>query len=264
MTDERFKELDIDYLYDQIIFFKEKGIRVALDDFGTGTSTLELIARLPIDCLKIDQTFVRNIISNPSNVVIVETALDCAKRLGISACLEGVETEDVKNFVSKYHANYHQGYYYSKPVSIESFKSIIDKTWKTVGISLIKSNNKSTFDVNNIISMMPGGFFVYLNDETERIILANEALLDIFECANMEEFIELTGNSFKGMVHKDDYERVDNEIKYQINNSSKNYDKVKYRIVTKNGNIKHVVDYGHLVEKAYNDDVFYVFIVEEM
>ena len=261
---ERCKNLKIDFLKEQLNFFREKGIRIALDDFGTGTSTLRLIGDLPIDCVKIDQSFVLNIISNPSNAVIVETVLDCAKKLDISVCLEGIENIEIRRFVSKYYANYHQGYYYSKPVRIEEFMSIIEKTWKTQGITLIKSTNKSSFDVNNIISMMPGGFFVYMNDETERIILANEALLDLFECNTMDEFVELTGNSFRGLVHKDDYERVNNEIKQQIAKSNKNYDQVKYRIITKNGNIKKVVDYGHLVTKKYNDDVFYVFIVEEI
>lgn len=261
---ERCKKLDIEYLKEQISFFRENGIRMALDDFGTGTSTLRLIADLPIDCVKIDKSFILNIINNPSNAVIVETVLDCAKRLGISVCLEGIENIEIKNFVAKYYANYHQGYYYSKPLKFNEFKQIIDKTWKSEGISLIKSNNKSSFDVNNIISMMPGGFFIYVNDESEKIILANEALLDIFECDTMEEFMHLTGNSFKGMVHKDDYERVDKEIKEQITSSSKCYDQVKYKITTKNGKIKNILDYGHLVQKEYNDDVFYVFIVEEM
>ena len=261
---ERCKNLNVNYLKKQLDFFRNKGIRIALDDFGTGTSTLKLIADLPIDCVKIDQSFIRNILSNPSNVVIVETVLDCAKRLGISVCLEGIENKEIKDFVTKYYVNYQQGYYYSKPVVFDEFMKIIHSTWKTKGISLIKPSNKSSFDISNIISMMPGGFFVYINDETERIILANEALLDIFECNTMDEFIELTGNSFRGLVHKDDYERVDAEIKSQIANSVKNYDQVKYRIVTKNGKVKNVIDYGHLVEKEYNDDAFYVFIVEEI
>jgi hypothetical protein len=79
----------------------------------------------------------------------------------------------------------------------------------------------------------------------------------------MEEFVELTNQSFKGMVYHEDYSRISKEIVQQISESEKKYDKVKYRIVTKTGKIKKVVDYGHLVTKAYNDDVYYVFIVEE-
>ena len=261
---ERCKNLNISYLQKEIEFFRNNGIRVALDDFGTGTSTLRLIGDLPIDCVKIDQSFIINILKNPSNEIIVETILDCAKRLGISVCLEGVENEEIKSFISKYYANYHQGFYYSRPVEIEEFKNKLELRWITQGIKLIKSENKSTFEVNNIISMMPGGFFIYMNDHTERIILANEALLDIYECNNIDEFMKLTNQQFKGMVHPDDYERVDLEIKQQIANSSKKYDRVRYRIITKNGKIKTVSDYGHLVTKDYNDDIFYVFMVEDI
>lgn len=67
-------------------------------------------------------------------------------------------------------------------------------------------------------------------------------------------------NGFVKDVCPEDYERVDFEIKDQISKSDKKYDKVKYRIITKNGNIKNVTDYGHLVTKDYNDDIFYVFI----
>lgn len=260
---ERCKNLDIDYLKEELSFFRNKGIKVALDDFGTGTSTLRLIADLPLDCVKVDQSFVRNILDNPSNAIVVETILDCAKRLGISVCLEGVENENIKRFVSKYYANYQQGYYYSKPVLFDEFLNVLKLNWKTKGINIIRSNNKSSYDVNNILSMMPGGFFIYLSDETERIILANEALLDLYECNSMEEFIELTNQSFKGMVHPDDYERIEKEIVEQISLSEKKYDKVRYRIITKSGKIKNVIDYGHLVTKAYNDNIYYVFIAEE-
>lgn len=260
---ERCKNLDLKFLTNNLLFFRKFGIKIALDDFGTGTSTLRLIADLPIDCVKIDQSFIRNILNNPSNVVVVETVLDCAKKLGISVCLEGVENEAVKKFVARYYANYHQGYYYSKPVLFEDFLDVLKMNWKTKGINIVRSSNKSTFDVNNIISMMPGGFFIYVNDSTERIVLANEALLDLYECDTMEEFVELTNQSFKGMVYHEDYLRISKEIVQQISESEKKYDKVKYRIVTKTGKIKKVVDYGHLVTKAYNDDVYYVFIVEE-
>ena len=261
---ERCKNLDVNYLKEQLEFFRSKKIRISLDDFGTGTSTLRLIGDLPIDCVKIDQSFIINILDNPSNSIIVETVLECAKRLGISVCLEGVENKEVKDFVSKYYANYHQGYYYSKPVSLDEFIKKLNNKWITDGIKLIKNDSKASFEVNSVISMMPCGFFIYINDKTERIVLVNEALLDIYECDNVFEFMELTNQSFKGMVHPEDYERVDFEIKDQISKSDKKYDKVKYRIITKNGNIKNVTDYGHLVTKDYNDDIFYVFIAEDL
>ena len=110
--------------------------------------------------------------------------------------------------------------------------------------------------------MMPGGFFIYLDNETEKIICINEEMLNLFECDTREEFLELTNASFKGIVHPDDYERVEQSIYRQIDESDDKMDYVSYRIITKNGKIKHVHDYGHLVHNDVDDDLFYVFINE--
>ena len=87
----------------------------------------------------------------------------------------------------------------------------------------------------------------------------------MFECETEEEFKELTGNSFKGIVHPDDYERVENSINLQIANSvNNNFDSVDYRIRTKKGNEFLVHDYGHLVKNEYNEEVYYVFLAKDI
>ena len=117
-----------------------------------------------------------------------------------------------------------------------------------------------SFDIENIVSMIPGGFVIYRDDPSERIISVNEALLKIYECDTVEEFYKLTNNSFKGMVHPDDYSRVEREIYEQIDTND-DFDYVEYRIVTNKGNIKEVRDYGHLIRgEDKSEDVFYVFI----
>ena len=80
----------------------------------------------------------------------------------------------------------------------------------------------------------------------------------------MDEFIELTNGSFAGIVHPEDYQEVRESIYEQINASDKKLDSIRYRIITKKGNIKNVCDYGHLVHMDSDVDLFYVFIVEEM
>ena len=112
--------------------------------------------------------------------------------------------------------------------------------------------------------MIPGGFFIYTDDENEKVLSVNEMLLDIFECETVDEFTELTNGSFRGIVHPDDYEEVRKSIYEQISISDKNMDFVRYRIITKTGKIKYVRDYGHLVKMDSDVDLFYVFIVEEM
>ena len=257
---ERCRNLNVNFLKEQLEFFKENGVKIALDDFGTGTSTIDLLCDLPIDCVKIDQTFILNILKNNNNQVVVDTTLQCTNKLGLNVCLEGVESEEIKNFVSKYSAKYHQGYYYSRPVEFDEFMKLIDQTWSTNKINIISQGERAGMDVNYIISKMPGAFFIYCDDETQKITCANRMLLDIFECDTEEDFYELTGNTFKGIVHPDDYERVQSEIMNQLQDNDSKMDFVKYRIITKSGAVKIVRDYGHLVTQENDVDLFYVFI----
>lgn len=262
---ERCRNLDLRFLKEQLEFFKENNVKIALDDFGTGTSTIDMLCDLPIDCVKIDQTFILNILKQNNNQVIVDTTLQCTRRLGIDVCLEGVENQEIKDFVGKYSANYHQGYYYSRPVEYDEFLGFLDRTWETEDINILYTNERNGFDVHNILSIFPGGFFIYRNEPGEKIICANEELLRMFECENAEEFKELTGNSFKGIVHPEDYDRVVNQVKRQIANSKNhNYDSVDFRIRTKKGNVFKVHDYGHLVKNEYNEEVYYVFLAKDI
>ncbi|MBR1672659.1 MAG: EAL domain-containing protein [Fretibacterium sp.] len=107
---------------------------------------------------------------------------------------------------------------------------------------------------------LPGAFFVYRATGGEEILFANEALIRIFECDSMEDFIKFTGGSFSGLVYPEDVEKVNRTIWDQISVSG-GYDYVKYRIITKKGRIKSIEDWGHLVhDDTLNDDVFYVYL----
>ncbi len=260
---ERCRNLDMNYLREQLAFFREAGIKIALDDYGTGNSTINLLCELPITCVKIDQTFILNILDKGSNRVVVDSTVQCAKRLGLTVCLEGVETQEIKDFIGKYSANYHQGYFYSRPVEFYKFKEFLKDTWPVSEVSLIKGNPKDNFGVDSILSMIPGGFFIYADNETEKILSVNEMLLDIFECKTLDEFLELTKGSFAGIVHPEDYQEVSRSIAEQITENDANLDFVKYRIITRTGKVKYVRDYGHLVHNENDADLYYVFIVEE-
>lgn len=262
---ERCWNLDLCFLKEQLSYFRKHRIKIALDDYGTGTSTIEMLCNLPLDCVKLDQTFIRNILKQKNNQVIVDTTLQCTRRLGLTVCLEGVEDQEVRDFVGQYAANYHQGYYYSRPLEYEEFIKILDQTWEREGINILYGNDRGGLDINNILSIFPGAFFIYRKDAGEKIICANESLLHMFECETEEEFKELTGNSFRGIVHPDDYERVVNCIDRQIANSrNDNFDNVEYRIRTRKGNIYTVHDYGHLVRNEYNEEVYYVFLAKDI
>ncbi len=115
-------------------------------------------------------------------------------------------------------------------------------------------------DLTEIAERMPGGFFVYRDDEKGTIIYANNVVFEIFGCKNAEEFAELTGGTFRGMICPEDRERVDGEIFNQIKTHEKQIDYVEYRIVRRDGIMRRVNDYGRRVHTKYLGEVYYVFI----
>ena len=108
---------------------------------------------------------------------------------------------------------------------------------------------------------MPGGFFIYRADDSQEILYVNQATIRMFGCETNEEFRELTGNTFMGMVHPEDFERIQNSIDEQIADvKNYNMDYVEYRIIRKDGSVRLVDDYGHYGNLPGYGDVYYVFI----
>ncbi|MBQ6381374.1 MAG: response regulator [Clostridia bacterium] len=107
---------------------------------------------------------------------------------------------------------------------------------------------------------MPGGFFIYRASD-EEILYINKPALHIFGCERVEQFAEITGNTFKGMVYPEDYESIRNSINEQIQkNSIGKLDYVEYRIVRRDGAIRWLEDYGHYHDNGESGGVYYVFI----
>ena len=129
-----------------------------------------------------------------------------------------------------------------------------------MGNSEYKEGNMGKFTISDIMQGIPGGFFIYHADGNEELIYANDEMLHLFRCETKEEFQELTGNSFKGIVHPDDLERVEAYIAHQIAGDPQELDYVEYRIIRKDGEICWVEDFGHLVHDETEGDIFYVFI----
>ena len=117
-----------------------------------------------------------------------------------------------------------------------------------------------SFAMEEIVTGIPGGFFIYESDEAGTILYVNDEVLRLFGCDSKEEFFELTGNTFSGMILKEDVERVQSSIALQIRESGSGMDYVEYRIKTKTGEIRWVEDYGHFVRNKGGHGVFYVFI----
>ena len=120
--------------------------------------------------------------------------------------------------------------------------------------------SEKSFSIDKWTRRMPGGFFIYHATGDEKLLYANDILLELFGCETVEEFKELTGYSFKGMVHPDDLDRVEKSIANQIAVDERNVDYVEYRIIKKDGSIRWLDDYGRLVHTKQYGDVFYVFV----
>jgi len=104
---------------------KEIGVSIAIDDFGTGHSSLAYLKKFPIDTLKIDQSFIKEITENEEDKVIVQTIISMSHSLGFKTVAEGVETSLLVNSLHKMGCDEFQGYYFSKPINKDAFTSFV-------------------------------------------------------------------------------------------------------------------------------------------
>jgi len=104
---------------------KNQGIRVSLDDLGTGYSSLTQLRDLPFDRIKIDRTFVTNLVNDKDSAVIVDTLTQLGERLGLPITAEGVETDEVLKKLQSYGPLKAQGYFYGKPQPASTTRELL-------------------------------------------------------------------------------------------------------------------------------------------
>lgn len=127
---ERCKDFPLDRLRQEVVFFQSCGIRVAMDDYGTGSASSNIVMNIPMDEIKIDMSFIRGIMDNPKNQAMVRSILYFAKKSNMKTCLEGVENEELQNYLRDYNATWFQGYYYARPLPIQSLEKMVYKQLK--------------------------------------------------------------------------------------------------------------------------------------
>jgi EAL domain-containing protein (putative c-di-GMP-specific phosphodiesterase class I) len=101
------------------------GVGFALDDFGIGYSSLNYLRRLPLEQLKIDQSFVRNVLTEKQDAAIVRTIVALAQSLELEVLAEGVETEAQREFLLSQGCAAHQGYLFSQPLPLDRFQRLL-------------------------------------------------------------------------------------------------------------------------------------------
>ena len=104
---------------------KKLGVSIALDDFGSGYSSLSYLTKFPIDTLKIDRAFVRDIENNETNIKVLKNIFNLAKDLGMNVVVEGVETKEQLDIISQYDFKSIQGFYYSPPIKCHDVEDSI-------------------------------------------------------------------------------------------------------------------------------------------
>ena len=120
---------DNDYIFDTLTRLRAIGIELSIDDFGTGYSSLSRLKKLPVNELKIDQSFIRDMMSNFDDQIIVKSIVDLAHNLGLSVVAEGVETKEVLDHLNRLGCDIAQGYLIAKPMPAIEFEEFL-KSYK--------------------------------------------------------------------------------------------------------------------------------------
>lgn len=119
---------DNELIAEQLLNFRDAGIQVAIDDFGTGYSSLSYLNKFDIDYLKIDQSFIRNLSDESSEMALSEAIIVMAHKLGLKVIAEGVETELQRGLLAAAGCDYAQGYLFAKPLPVDEFEALLNST----------------------------------------------------------------------------------------------------------------------------------------
>ena len=118
---------DVEDTISKMLLLKAQGLSFSLDDFGTGYSSLIYLKRLPLGQLKIDQSFVRDVLVDANDAAIAQAVLSLGQSLGMSVIAEGVETEAQRDHLAKMGCHAYQGYFFGRPMPVQAFNQYMSQ-----------------------------------------------------------------------------------------------------------------------------------------
>lgn len=267
-----------DKILDTIKNLRESGYILMMDDFGSGYSSLNMLREAIVDIIKLDMRFLDMDNGDvQKGISILKSVIDMTNEIGTPIVIEGVETKQQEDFLQDMGVRFAQGYLYYKPMPYDKFEHLISKEEnvdrrgiynKDIDVKnldkaiekMLRERNKRYQQIG--ITKTRGGFFEYESTGSQKLHGVSQSVAYMFGCDTVEEFREYVGDSFLGMVHPDDRERVLYEINSQISGSELKMDYIEYRILRKDGSVRYVYDYGHLEEKRDDVSCFYVFLLD--
>ncbi len=183
------------------------GVKLSLDDFGTGYSSLAYLSRFPIDVVKIDQSFVRDIITDPDAAGIVSTIIGLAQRMKLRTIAEGVETEAQLGFLRKLGCEVMQGYYFSRPVPEGEFTEMLRAGKCLPAFTTEARRERTLLLVDDEVSILKA-LRRMLRNEGYRVLIAGSAregleilaLNDVQVILSDQRMPEMTGTEFLSRV----------------------------------------------------------------
>ena len=120
--------MDVEFATSSLRELKSLGVQISIDDFGTGYSSLHFLKKFPIDKLKIDRSFVRDVMCDPNDAAIVATIISMTHHLNLLVIAEGVETREQMHFLRDNQCNLIQGYWYSPPLPAQDMQNILKQS----------------------------------------------------------------------------------------------------------------------------------------
>ena len=182
---------DVEITVNTLQHLKDLGVRLAIDDFGTGYSALAYLKRLPIDVLKIDQSFVRALTTDPADATITEAIVQLATGLNLTTIAEGVETLEQLLLLGSYGCSRMQGFLFGKPVPAETFEQLAVRIRRSSGCRARRTSpapSRSSRPAGALTQAgreRPGTAAAGQNSTTERITFSGlhgpEGVVDLLE-----------------------------------------------------------------------------------